>query len=83
MQAMTDSDYMTIERRRAIMRSRARSLRDEGYMTLYEVDNTQLFMTKLRHHHNGHTIIITAYPIRNIYTQAKDGKVIVDKMPIL
>lgn len=80
---MTDSDYMTIERRRAIMRSRARSLRDEGYMTMYEFDNTQLYMTKLRHHHNGHTIIITAYPIRNIYTQAMDGKVIVDKMPIL
>lgn len=80
---MTDSNYITIERRRAIMRSRARSLRDEGYMTLYEVDTTQLFMTKLRHHHNGHTIIITAYPILNMYTQVRNDKVIVDRMPIL
>lgn len=74
---------MTIERRRAIVRSRARSLRDEGYMTLYEVDTTQLFMTKLRHHYNGHTIIITAYPVLNKYTQVRDNKVIVDRKPIL
>lgn len=80
---MIYSNYMTIERRRAIMRSRARSLRDEGYLTLYEVDKTQLFMTKLRHQHNGHIIIITAYPIQNNYTMKKDGKIIVDKMPIL
>lgn len=80
---MTGTDYMTIERRRAVMRSRARSFRDEGYISLYEVDNTQLFMAKLRHHHNGRTIILKAYPGRNVFTQLSNGQVIINEMPIL
>lgn len=83
MLAMTDSNYMTIERRRAVMRARHRSFMDDGYQQVFIVDSERIFMSKLRHRMNGNTIILKAYPQQNRYCQLSNGKMIVNWANIL
>lgn len=83
MRAMMDSKAFLIERRRAVLRLRARSFYNEGYLPLVNHDSEQLFLAKLRHRSNGKIIIIRGYPIENKYTQVSDGKPIINQSAIL
>ena len=80
---MMVSSMMEIEQRRAVIRARHRSFMDEGYQQVFVVDNTDIFVSKLRHRMNGNTIILKAYPRQNKYTQISNGRTIIDRRVIL
>lgn len=80
---MMVSDMISIEHRRAVIRARHRSFMDEGYQQVFVVDNADIFVSKLRHHMNGNTIILKAYPRQNKYTQICNGKTIINRANIL
>lgn len=77
------SDMMTIEHRRAVIRARHRSFLDDGYQQVFVVDNREIFVSKLRHHMNGKTIILKAYPRQNKYSQICNGQTIINRANIL
>lgn len=69
--------------RRAVIRARHLSFLDEGYQQVFVVDNSEMFVSKLRHRMNGNTIILKAYPRQNKYSQISNGKTIINKRDIL
>lgn len=67
----------------AALKSRTLSLVDEGYACVVYWCKPELFLARLRHHHNGNEIVISGVPCQNYFSQTRNGRKVIDKQPIL
>lgn len=67
----------------AVLFNRARSLVDEGYIFRVISTSPTLTFYKLVHRSNGNEIVIKGSPLDNWFTQSKNGKVVINRQPIV
>lgn len=67
----------------AVLFNRARSLIDEGYIFRVRSSSPTLAFYKLVHRSNGNEIVIKGSPLDNWFTQTMNGKVVINRQPIV
>ena len=65
-----------------ILKERARSFQQEGYIVVVYYNTPDTFLAKLRHQTNGNVIVLSGCPKSNKYSQKKNGEFIFKDAPI-
>lgn len=66
----------------AVLRDRALSFVNEGYVIRVMYNTPTLFVSRLVHQYNGNEITITGFPRENWYQQKMNGREVIAHAPI-